>query len=112
MSLPRPCTEPGCPTPATNGPRCPQHANPRPHRSRTDRVRARLLREQPWCSYCGAPETPDNRLTIDHRIPLSHGGDNRLENLAVACWRCNRSKADAVTEVPPAGPAGPAVVIG
>ncbi len=75
-------------------------------------MRARLIREQPWCTYCGAPETTDSPLTIDHIVPLARGGTNRVENLAVACRRCNLAKSDAVTEVTTAGPAGPAVVIG
>jgi hypothetical protein len=41
-----------------------------------------------WCcSYCGQ----ECRATyhIDHIVPLAVGGTNRIENLALACPRCN-----------------------
>jgi 5-methylcytosine-specific restriction endonuclease McrA len=30
--------------------------------------------------------------TLEHIVPKSHGGDDALENLAVACRRCNQGK--------------------
>ena len=51
------------------------------------------------CEYCGRSiDLKDNKwpfskqLSIDHRLPLSQGGDNRLENLAITCNRCNMIK--------------------
>jgi len=51
------------------------------------------------CEYCERRiDLKDNKwpyskqLSIDHRIPLSHGGDNRLDNLAITCNRCNMIK--------------------
>lgn len=40
------------------------------------------------CAYCGA----DGPLEIDHRIPLSRGGTNSIDNILPACGRCNRRK--------------------
>lgn len=40
------------------------------------------------CQYCG--DTDD--LTCDHIVPLVRGGTNELENLTIACRRCNSSK--------------------
>ncbi|MGB3614994.1 MAG: HNH endonuclease signature motif containing protein [Elainellaceae cyanobacterium] len=45
------------------------------------------------CEYCRLP----NSLSfypheIDHVIARKHGGKTTLENLAYACWRCNRHK--------------------
>ena len=40
------------------------------------------------CAYCGA----DGPLEADHRIPLSRGGSNRIENILPACRRCNGKK--------------------
>ena len=43
------------------------------------------------CAYC---EKIDVNHTIDHLIPRSKGGNNRLENLVIACFECNQLKAD------------------
>lgn len=42
---------------------------------------------------CGAPAD-----TIDHKIPLSRGGTNDLENLQPMCGECNRRKRDTVKQ--------------
>lgn len=40
------------------------------------------------CLYCG-----DNiKLTYDHVIPLSRGGDTSISNCVIACKSCNSSK--------------------
>ena len=41
-----------------------------------------------WCAYCGL----SGPLTADHRIPLSRGGTNSIENILPACVTCNCSK--------------------
>lgn len=48
------------------------------------------------CAYCGRkmlikdPEHPHGRsFSLDHKVPIDLGGDNSLENFAVACHRCN-----------------------
>ncbi len=41
------------------------------------------------CSYCGEPYA---ELTADHIIPLPKGGNHTLENITVACRRCNNRK--------------------
>lgn len=47
------------------------------------------------CEYCHADErwqfVP---FTIDHIVPISSGGTDSLENLALACFHCNRRKSD------------------
>ncbi len=40
------------------------------------------------CIYCG---TKDD-LTLEHLTPLSRGGGNEYENLAISCRHCNASK--------------------
>lgn len=66
---------------------------------------ARKARQVPWvtlrdmaferdgyrCTYCGDEAGP---FEIDHIIPRVKGGENILENVTVACRRCNRSKKD------------------
>ncbi len=41
------------------------------------------------CCYCGAKDTP---LNIEHIVPRSKGGTNRVSNLAIACIPCNTRK--------------------
>ena len=50
------------------------------------------------CIHCRSPLTVDVRgvpvssATIEHIWPQRHGGGNELENVALACGRCNRGK--------------------
>ena len=41
------------------------------------------------CAYCGKKDVP---LEIEHIKPKSHGGSNRISNLALACRTCNQEK--------------------
>jgi len=46
------------------------------------------------CEYCHTAETWQYvEFTIDHVIPLSSQGADSLENLALACFACNRRKS-------------------
>ena len=36
--------------------------------------------------------TPINGATLEHIVPKNHGGTDDLENLAIACARCNSEK--------------------
>lgn len=42
------------------------------------------------CAYCTIDCS--KRPTIDHIIPRSKGGNNKLENLVIACFECNNKK--------------------
>jgi 5-methylcytosine-specific restriction endonuclease McrA len=53
-------------------------------------VREYLLEKwQHTCAYCGAKDT---RLEVEHIIPKSRGGSNRISNLTLACVPCNQQK--------------------
>lgn len=55
-----------------------------------DELRQMYDDQQGLCAYC---ETPlFGTYDVDHMIPLSRGGANGWQNLAVACRRCNRQK--------------------
>lgn len=61
------------------------------------RQRAKLL-----CEYCHTSEQWQYvSFTVDHVIPLAKGGQTTLDNLALACFHCNRRKSDLVTAVDP-----------
>lgn len=52
---------------------------------------------QRWrCFYCGRPIWQS--YTIDHVIPLSKGGPNKISNIVLACVRCNLEKGDTLPE--------------
>lgn len=55
----------------------------------------RLIRQRAkfFCEYCHSPEflSPD-RFTIDHLLPRSLGGSDDINNLALACHRCNEHR--------------------
>ncbi|HEU4610485.1 MAG TPA: HNH endonuclease [Kofleriaceae bacterium] len=57
--------------------------------------------ERVWvgkCIHCGRKltiaddGTPISAATIEHIWPRHHGGENAIENLALACAGCNREK--------------------
>ena len=50
-----------------------------------------FLRDSFRCQYCGRT---DVRLTIDHVLPKSRGGEDSWENLITACRPCNALKGD------------------
>lgn len=43
------------------------------------------------CVYCGRSDLP---LTEDHKVPLSRGGSDAIENVVPACAPCNFRKRD------------------
>ena len=56
-----------------------------------------LERDEFACVYCAATED-DERLGIDHVIPVSQGGDNSLNNLVACCRGCNSAKGGRTIE--------------
>ena len=56
------------------------------------RRRALVERDGDRCHYCGSGFTEVNSPTIDHLVPRSRGGNNRLANLVLACRPCNHAK--------------------
>lgn len=41
------------------------------------------------CAYCGAKDVP---MEVEHIVPRSRGGSNRISNLTLACNACNQAK--------------------
>lgn len=52
-----------------------------------------LWRDNNTCQYCGKTGNPE-KLTLDHVIPRSRGGDNSWQNLVAACKKCNQKKGN------------------
>jgi 5-methylcytosine-specific restriction endonuclease McrA len=52
----------------------------------------------PRCLCCQATDRP---LTVDHVIPLSRGGNNKISNIQMLCWECNTRKGARVFDYRP-----------
>lgn len=53
------------------------------------KISALISRDGHACIYCGKTAEQARVLTIEHFIPISHGGTNHLDNMAFACKPCN-----------------------
>jgi len=59
-------------------------------------VREYLLEKwQRKCAYCGKKNVP---LEVEHIVPKSRGGSDRVSNLTIACHECNQKKGDLTAE--------------
>jgi 5-methylcytosine-specific restriction endonuclease McrA len=59
-------------------------------------VRSYLLEKyQRRCVYCGATNGP---FEVDHVLPRSRGGSDRVSNLVLSCHACNQAKANQTAE--------------
>ncbi len=52
-----------------------------------------MLRDGHRCQYCLRHLLP-GKLTLDHVIPKSRGGQSTWENLVASCYPCNNKKSD------------------
>ena len=57
--------------------------------------RALFARDGWRCAYCG---TTAGRLTLDHVVPRSRGGESVWENVVTACAPCNHKKGNRLLE--------------
>ncbi|MBD0317731.1 MAG: HNH endonuclease [Thermoleophilia bacterium] len=53
--------------------------------------RALFARDRWRCQYCG---TESGKLTLDHVVPRSRGGESVWENVVTSCAPCNLRKGD------------------
>jgi HNH endonuclease len=59
------------------------------------RQRAKYL-----CEFCHADERWQYvKFTVDHLVPLSLGGNDHPDNLALACFHCNRRKTNKLVAI-------------
>jgi 5-methylcytosine-specific restriction endonuclease McrA len=57
--------------------------------------RALFARDGWRCMYCG---TSAGRLTLDHVVPRSRGGESSWENVVTSCAPCNLRKGDRLLD--------------
>lgn len=65
-----------------------------------------FLRDGFVCQYCGDDVTRKT-ATLDHVLPVSHGGKTTFENTVCACSTCNALKGNNKKIVPSVKPAKP-----
>lgn len=53
-------------------------------------------RDNYTCVECGARKEDGATLHIDHKIPVSKGGTDELDNLQTLCSDCNLNKSDVI----------------
>ena len=56
--------------------------------------RALFARDEFRCQYCGS----SGKLTLDHVVPRSRGGDSIWENVVTSCAPCNLRKGNRLLE--------------
>jgi uncharacterized protein YozE (UPF0346 family) len=57
------------------------------------KVRFEVFRSDDYrCRICGASAQDGVRLEVDHKVPVSKGGSDELQNLWTLCFKCNRGK--------------------
>ena len=65
-----------------------------------------FLRDGYICQYCG-DDVNKKTATLDHVLPISHGGKTTFENTVCACTTCNASKGNNKKIVPNHKPTKP-----
>lgn len=61
-----------------------------------DQLSEKYIEQDGCCYWCGVKV--GLKFEIDHIIPISRGGIDAIENIAIACGECNRSKGDKLPE--------------
>jgi 5-methylcytosine-specific restriction endonuclease McrA len=57
-----------------------------------------MERDGTSCYYCGKPNLFGRSATLDHVVPVCHGGTHDPDNLVLACPRCNAQKQSSNLE--------------
>lgn len=67
------------------------------------KIRERVYEEAQYrCGYClTSQHIVGPFLEIDHLIPQAHGGSSDIENLWIACPKCNGAKSDQTEAIDP-----------
>lgn len=110
---PRPCSHPGCPELVNDGARCPAHRKEEQKRETRERmldervredkrfydsalwkrVRASILRKEPWCRECRREGRMGLADMVDHVTPIRLGGAKLApSNLQPLCERHHQVK--------------------
>lgn len=62
----------------------------------SNKLRFKILSKHNYtCQYCGR-KSPEVKLAVDHIKPVARGGDDKEENLTLACEECNLGKSESM----------------
>lgn len=70
-----------------------------PKREDFEKIVCECFNKGARCYYCGqelevhSPHPYRNAISIDHKLPLTSGGTNDINNLVVCCHQCNIIKS-------------------
>lgn len=78
---------------ALNGPSA---RTPNRPRKGLSRQRASLFAKTTHCHWCGKAFANISEATVEHLVPRSRGGSDRMDNLRLACEPCNRARRDSI----------------
>ena len=56
------------------------------------RNRKIIRQQQKYCVWCGTAGTSQNKLQVDHIVPLSKSGTHDLHNLRILCQNCHKKR--------------------
>ena len=63
----------------------------RPYDDAEYRRNRKILREtQRYCSWCQTRGSSNNKLQVDHIVPLVKGGGHEMSNLRILCSKCHQ----------------------
>ena len=103
----RACLEPECPE-LTTSTRCQVHERARntarghsrkgAYDATFRRLKAKAIREAPWCYLCRQPPSDSDPLVGDHVTPREAGGGNVPGNIRPAHASCNAHKGARIVE--------------
>jgi 5-methylcytosine-specific restriction endonuclease McrA len=59
-----------------------------------------FAQQEGFCAYCGELlyQSFDSEFHVEHKIPVSKGGSSDIENIALACSKCNLAKGNLTDE--------------
>ena len=71
----------------------------RSNHQRRKSQKLRIIERDGWtCFYCGRENLRLDEIEIDHKLPVSRGGPNTMDNLVTACRECNQRKGTMTAE--------------
>lgn len=56
------------------------------------RNRKLIRKQQRYCVWCGSAGTSNNKLQVDHILPVSKNGSHDLSNLRILCQMCHKTR--------------------